>query len=269
MTLITMMTMMKMENGERNMEMSPTSKNALKIGGALILIALFLVCGPLKGRFGSGGKGVEEAPSVASGPPLDPVELDTTGAVEAVAAGALVGASTPPLETAAPLPSVTNEDDSPALPIVVAATTGAAAGAAVAADSSGGSGGSVLPPVSAGVPPTNVASEEMPGVAAAAAAVSAFDDSMETSDLGQAGSAATRFPPPVAEGGDALLALSTEPFGMDSGKLLQACDSPGSGCQRLTSGGASRNFPPAQSGPPRSRNFPPAQSGSPRGGNTP
>jgi hypothetical protein len=134
------MMIMKMEIGERRMEMSPTSKNALKIGGALILIALFLVCGPLKDRLGSGGKGVEEAPSVASGPPLEPVELDTTGAVEAVAVGALVGSSAPELETAAPLPIVTNEDDSPAIPIVVAATTAAAAGAAVAGDTSAGSG---------------------------------------------------------------------------------------------------------------------------------
>ena len=54
------------------MAMSPTSKNALKIGGALILIALFLVCGPLRDRLGSGGKNVEEPPSVATGPPLEP-----------------------------------------------------------------------------------------------------------------------------------------------------------------------------------------------------
>jgi len=251
------------------MEMSPTSKNALKIGGALILIALFLVCGPLRDRLGSGGKNLEEAPSVAAGPPLEPVDFDTTPAVEAVAAGALVGILAPGVEAVAPLEDVKTEDDSPALPIVAAAVTGAAAGAAVAADSGSGSRGSVLPPVSAGVPQVSVVTDEIPGVAAAVAAVSAFDDSMESSDLGMAGTAADRFPPPVASEGDSLLALSTEPFGMDSGNLLQPCDSPGSGCQRLKSSGLSRDFPPAQSGPPRSRNFPPARSGAPRGGNTP
>lgn len=252
------------------MEMSPTSKNALKIGGALILIALFLVCGPLRDRLGSGGKNVEEAPSVATGPPLEPVDLDTTPAVEAVAAGALVGILAPGFEAVAPLEDVKTEDDSPALPIVAAAATSAAAAAAVAADSGSGSSRPVLPAVSAGVPPTEAATDEIPGVAAAVAAVSAFDDSMESSDLGMAGSAADRFPPPVAAaGGDSLLALSTEPFGMDSGNLLQPCDSPGSGCQRLKSSDLSRDFPPAQSGPPRSRNFPPARSGAPRGGNTP
>ena len=232
------------------MEMSPTSKNALKIGGALILIALFLVCGPLSGRFGSGGKNVEEAPSVAMGPPLEPVEIDTTGAVEAVAAGALFGTPDPAPEVVAPLEDVKAEDDLPALPIVVAAATGAAAGAAVVADSAAGSGGSVLPPVSAGVPPTNVSA-----VAPAAAAASAFDDSMASRDAsGNAGPAAARFAPPVAAAGDSLLALATEPFGMESGSLLQPCDSPGSGCQNLNGGGGGGggSVTPFGSGSPRS-----------------
>jgi hypothetical protein len=232
------------------MEMSPTSKNALKIGGALILIALFLVCGPLRGRLGSGGKNVEEAPSVATGPPLEPVEVDTTDALEAVAAGALIGTSAPESELVAPLEGVKMEDELPVLPIVAAAATGAAAGAAVVADSGTGSGGPVLPPVSAGVPPTNVAAVD-PAVAAA----SAFDDSMASRDgSGNAGPAADRFPPPVAAEGDSLLALSTEPFGMDSGSLLQPCDSPGTGCQNLRGGGGGGgggSVTPFGSGSPR------------------
>jgi hypothetical protein len=234
------------------MEMSPTSKNALKIGGALILIALFLVCGPLRGRFGSGGKNVEEPPSVATGPPLEPVEIDTTDAVEAVAAGALFGTPDPAPEVVAPLEDVKTEDDLPGLPIVVAAATGVVAGAAVVADSGAGSGGSVLPPVSAGVPPTNVSA-----VAPAVAAASAFDESMASRDApGNAGAAAARFAPPVAAQGDSLLALATEPFGMESGSLLQPCDSPGSGCQNLNGGGGggggSGSVTPFGSGSPRS-----------------
>ena len=229
------------------MAMSPTSKNALKIGGALILIALFLVCGPLRGRLGSGGKNVEEAPSVASGPPLDPVEVDTSDALEGIAAGVLIGTSAPEPQAVAPLEDVKTEDDLPVLPIVVAAATGAA----VAAETGTGGGGTVLPPVSAGVPPTTVAADEFPGVAPAVAAASAFDDSMASRD--GPGRAVDIFPPPVGAEGDSLLALSTEPFGMDSGSLLQPCDSPGSGCQNLRGGsnGSGGSVTPFGSGSPR------------------
>ncbi len=67
--------------------MSPTSRNTLMIGGALILVALLLVCGPLSGQFGSGGSTVEEAPSVAAGPPVD-----AGAALGAAASGAMAGA---------------------------------------------------------------------------------------------------------------------------------------------------------------------------------
>ena len=134
--------------------MSPTSRNTLMIGGALILIALMLVCGPLSDRLGLGGKGVEEAPSVAAGPPV--VEVESADAVEAVAAGALVGASNREPDVAS-LDEVKAEDE----PAVVAEVAGAAAGAGVAAegDSGAGGGGTVLPAVSAGVPTTDVADE--------------------------------------------------------------------------------------------------------------
>jgi hypothetical protein len=67
--------------------MSPTSRNTLRIGGALILIALLLVCGPLSDRFGSAGAAKQEAPSVAAGPPPD-----AAGPLAAAATGALAGA---------------------------------------------------------------------------------------------------------------------------------------------------------------------------------
>ena len=160
------------------MEMSPTSRNTLMIGGALILIALMLVCGPLSDRLGLGGKGVEEAPSVAAGPPVEEAEDELA---------------------------------------VVAEVAGAAAGAGVAA--------------------------------------SAFDDTMASSDgLSAAGPVVDRFAPPVAaaDGSPLALAAAAQPFGIDSGNLLQPCDSPGSGCQNLNDR-PSRSFPPAESGPPRGR----------------
>jgi len=50
--------------------MDPASRNrVLMIGGALIVIALLLVCGPLEGRFGGGQPGidaVETPPDVAA-----------------------------------------------------------------------------------------------------------------------------------------------------------------------------------------------------------
>ncbi len=61
------------------------NQKTIMIGGALILIALFLVCGPLTGRFG-GPASVGEPPSVAAGPPAG------VGVLGAGAAGAIVGA---------------------------------------------------------------------------------------------------------------------------------------------------------------------------------
>ncbi len=68
--------------------MSPTSRNTLMIGGALIAIALLLVCGPLSDRFGSRGSDRQEPPAVAAGPPPD-----AAGVVGAAAVGALAGAT--------------------------------------------------------------------------------------------------------------------------------------------------------------------------------
>jgi len=234
------------------MELSPTSRNSMKIGAALILIALLLVCGPISDRMG-GRESAGKAPSVAAGPPVVPV--DPSGAVEAVAAGALVGASVAETDAAASGDGKADDD----LPVVVAAATaGAAAGAAVAADSGTG-GGSVLPPVSAGVPvpATDVASGGLSEAAdASAAAAEAFDKLLdsEMASRGGLGPAAGRFPPPVAANGDSgqAFASSVEAFRVGDGELLRPCDSPGSGCQNLSSasavGGA---ITPFGSGSPR------------------
>ena len=58
----------------------------LLVGGALILIALLLVCGPLDGRFGE-GTGVKEGPPVAATPP----EPERSEAIDAAAAAAVAG----------------------------------------------------------------------------------------------------------------------------------------------------------------------------------
>lgn len=225
------------------MEMSPTSRNTLKIGAALILIALLLVCGPIADRMGLRGGSVEEAPSVATGPPVDPI--DTSDAVEAVAAGALVGASIEETDVAAlgdvETGDVKTEDASSVVAAgVVAGAAGAAAGAG-AAGSSGTGGAGPLPPVSAGVPPaTDVASGGLSEAAAAAAATAeAFEKLLDSAMANaSAGRPAARFAPPVAAAGVGESFASTiETFRIEGGDLLRPCDSPGSGCQNLNAGG--------------------------------
>ncbi len=274
------------------MEMSPTSRNTLMIGGALILIALLLVCDPLLDRLGLGGKSVEEAPSVAAGPPPD--TLEPADVLEAVAAGALVGTTVAPTDAATldavgavgavgaggDASDVKAADDSAvvadagvedpgddtltAAGVAAAGVAAGAAGAGMAGDAGTGGGGAVLPAVSAGVPTTDVASDEISGAAAAVAAASAFDDALASAmassdELGGAGRAVERFAPPVAAAGGSPLALAgaAQPFGIDGGDLLHPCDTPGSGCQNLGAaaigGGGGGTFQPSPPFNPRAQ----------------
>jgi hypothetical protein len=199
--------------------MNPTSKNTLKIGGALILIALLLVCGPLSDRFGSGGKKVEEAPPVAAGPPVD-----ESHALDAVVAGALVGSSVDDIEGAA-VEDISDDDDLSVL-VAAAAVAAAAAGAATGGSGSGG-GGQALPPVSAGVPDVEAALP-IPVVIPPVADVDAADafDASERSGDGMGGTPNQRFAPPVAATGGGPV----QPFALADSTTLRPCDSAGSGC---------------------------------------
>jgi hypothetical protein len=213
------------------MDMTPTSRNTLMIGGALIVIALLLTCGPWKNLLGGGDRAGETLPSVAAAPPVEAEEILPT-------AGAVAGDQPDDIDV-----STTAGAAGPQVaPIVVA---GAAAGAGVAAataSSTSSSTSSPAPPAaSAGVPDTPVAAVIAPNpavlaAAAALAAVSAFDDAFDGGDaVFAAGSAVDRFPPPVAAGGPALaLVAASQPFGTLAGSIRQPCDSPGAGCQRIT-----------------------------------
>lgn len=209
--------------------MSPTSRNVLMIGGALILIALLLICGPLSDRLGDSGQGVHEAPPVAAGPPPDAIR--TTDLVEAVAAGALVGRSMQEPEVAAASEDAAPVEAPVAVPVPVVSETPGSEG-----------GGRPLPLVSAAAPMPIVASEEISGVAPAEQAAGAFDDQLASlltsnDELAGPGPAVDRFPPPVAAAGAPLaLDSAAQSFGFASGKLLQPCDSPGSGCRTVISG---------------------------------
>lgn len=222
--------------------MSPTQKNTLKIGGALIVIALLLVCGPLSDRWGGGSK-VEEAPPVAAGPPVDetePIDLDLE--LDSIMAGALVGNSVDDIEPVAE-PDISGNDELPiamAAPVVVAAAT------------TGGSGGSTPqpPPVSAGVPDTPVAASAPPPIPPVDPA-QLFDDSTGRGE--GAGPAKDVFPPPVAQG---PLGVSIEPFDVANSEL-RPCASAGSGCQSLVGSGV---------GPIPGGAIRPFGAGNPRGG---
>jgi len=233
--------------------MDPTSRNrVLMIGGALILIALLLVCGPLEGRFGGEREGTSEPPAVAAGPPEHALD-----AVDAAAAGALAGAALGENAGALTDAGVAEATDRPVVagaeagaggasagspgpaPAVVAGVAAGAAGTGAAAEAADGGGGggtpgsttspsaSELPPVSAGVPLAPVA-----GAVAATTAASTFDEALSASPSQALGPAVDLFPPPVAGAAPLALASASQPFGLDS-TLLRPCDDPGSGCRNI------------------------------------
>ncbi len=260
--------------------MSPTSRNTLMIGGALIVIALLLTCGPMmKSWFGGADRGESELPPVAAGPP-EPVEviaeeeipmIDETGLADAAAVGAAAGAQ------AGQTGLVDAADGRRGAGVAGAVTAGAAgagaaAGSAVSAGSSGsgsavaGSAGAAgatrgttrsagLPPVSAGVAEGLGSAAGTAGAAIAGAGVSAtgaFDEAFGAGEglavdaVDAAGKVVERFAPPVAAvGGSALsVAAAAQPFGVSSGNVRRPCDSPGAGCQSLRGGLTNPPFTP-------------------------
>jgi hypothetical protein len=223
--------------------MSRTSRNTLMIGGALILIALLLVCGPLSDRLGSGGSKIEEAPPVAAAPPVDAAR-----ALDAAASGALAGGTLGEVRADAVAA------DAGVGAGEVAAGTAIALGstvAAVTADGAGSAAPASPPPVSAGVPSTPVAAEApATAIPALASAAGIFDDAVDSArdsndGIGPAGRLVDRFPPPVAAAADSGLRVASS---LNDGPLIYPCDSPGSGCRNVAVGGGPR--PPGGVNPP-------------------
>jgi hypothetical protein len=216
--------------------MDPASRNrVLTVGGALIVVALLLVCGPLEGRLGKKGP-VETAPSVASAPP----EV------------AMPAVEEPEIVALPVLPVTDESEDKGAVgegaSVVAAAPVVPLAG--VAADDHDADVAKA-PPVSAGPPPVAVV-PVVAGPSAAELAQNAFDsssgDAAPTSLL-------DRFAPPVDSGpGTSTLALALDQgFGAGGASMLRACDTPGGGCRNSLSSGGPVNIPagipPIASGP--------------------
>lgn len=188
--------------------MDPTSRNRVwTVGGALIVIALLLVCGPLEGQFGGQRAGNSEL-DVAAAPPVPDVSMNapSIASVGPVFDAALAGPSSGAAESS-PL------DDHPLMDDGVDV-------AAVAA----------LPADGTGSTPTRAPSRSVvpsPQQLAANAAKQ-FDSSFPDSTSGL-GDARNRFAPPVDSGPGGFRSPSGD-LGFNA-LSLRPCDSPGAGCQ--------------------------------------
>ena len=250
--------------------MSPTSRNTLMIGGALILIVLLLVWGPLEDRFGTGGSKVDETPPVAAGPPADSAGALAGAELGDAVSDVLAEASPDPCDEEAvsadgaeidtsDCPPVAGEDDEDVLsgiggPVVVAA--GAApkpAPAVVVAPRA------PTPPVSAGVPDTKVAepiaatTDPSPKTTPGDFDVALVTAKDSNQGVGPAGKIVERFAPPVAAPADPGFGVVSS---MKSGPLILPCDAAGSGCRSTSSiaggggGGGGGGNPPIVPGSP-------------------
>ncbi|HIF95081.1 MAG: hypothetical protein ABGX04_03445 [Myxococcales bacterium] len=220
--------------------MTPTSRNTLMIGGALILISLLLVCGPLSGLLGSGGSSLEEAPSVAAGPPAD-----HSGALGAAAVGALAGARLGESRAellAAEMPVVVV-----AVPVIEVVEVVAEAEDETAMDAT------VVAPIPAELPDVgavgpSISDVASPGLEAAVTAAD-FDRAMAAAaktkaGVVTAGNVVDRFAPPVAAAPQANLRVA---YSLDAGAMIMPCETPGSDCRNLAATSAP---PPMGQNPP-------------------
>ncbi len=251
--------------------MSPTSRNSLMIGSALIAIALLFTFGALDGWLGGANGSGAPLPAVTAGP-----KASSAGPLGSAVVGAAAGAQLGQPEVAAAAVAEPADDvvvGGGALSgasvgaagaatgvggggVVVAGLGGAGvAGGAVAAGTTGGGGAggagaeaaastpvasapvaaAFLPPVSAGGPVTMVAASIPAPVLLAAAATGAFDRAFGGPDESTAGPVVARFAPPVAAVGGSPMALAAaaQPFGTQLDGIRQACDSPGAGCRNV------------------------------------
>ena len=241
--------------------MTPTTRNSLMVGGVLIVIALLLTCGPIRGIFGAGDAGTSADVATSDATPLPPVgaalPVNTDAALGAATTGAVAGSQIGSADTAA----VASEAPESVAPVLVAGAAAEAAGAAAeaagaAAEAAGAAdeGASVAvastdivpPAVSASPPSVPVSTSTMavdPAIALAAstAAAAAFDDAFGNgfaggmADMPAEGVVMARFAPPVAAISSQRLALNDvdRAVGIGAEGIRAPCDSPGAGCRRL------------------------------------
>jgi hypothetical protein len=228
--------------------MTPTTRNTLIVGIGLIVAALLLTCGPMRGLFGAGDGELNTA-EVDSAPPE--VAADPKGEIGDPADAALaeipaVGAG---VEAASGDGSA---EDARAASDPAVAGPPLAAGVGQGIAGTVGEAGAPVPEIPAPVevvakpvrtpsvepasPPT--VSAEGPQDASPEAALAAFDEAFATGDGLDAleGPAVARFAPPVAAEAPAAIALNVADrlMGLDVGGVRQPCDQPGSGCRNIS-----------------------------------
>lgn len=228
--------------------MNPTTRNSLMIGGALIVTALLLTCGPMTNWFGMGKTKLDASADVAAGPPPPSADTNTAGALAAASAGAMAGAQVGTADLAGAEVGATEvaeiSDGIGASAVaprsnVGSAETDVSTASAVNPDEVIGDAGAgaaiaiTAPPSSASetVPEVAVANVSVPepavlAAAAAASAASAFDEAFGSGSAANAlpgdlsendslaalntvGKVVDRFAPPVAAVGGSVLALAS------------------------------------------------------------
>jgi len=251
--------------------MTPTTRNSLMVGGALIVIALLLTCGPIRGIFGTGDAGTSADVATSDATPLPPVgaalPVNTGAALGAATTGAVAGSQIGSADTAAVASAASNS----VAPVLVAGAAGAAEAAGSGAADAGASVAAAstdiaLPAVSASPPSVPVSNSIMAAVvnpaialAATAAAASAFDNAFDNgfaggmADMPAEGAVVGRFAPPVAAISSQQLALNgvDRAVGIGAAGIRAPCDSPGAGCRNVQVSMASPIpiNPPIVSGP--------------------
>lgn len=187
--------------------MDATSRNRiLMVGGALVVVALLLVCGPLEGEFGKDR--VESTPPVAAAPPL--IEPEPEPEVVAVVPAEPIAADE---GLADEMPAAV--ESAPVVPVVAAP---------VVASSGSKSPAPTPPPVSAAPPPVVPI---VAGPSAAELAQNAFDAAQ---DEGPKSNLRDRFAPDVDSGPSASL-LALDSFGQGNAFQIRPCDTPGAACR--------------------------------------
>ena len=208
--------------------MDPASRNrVLMVGGALIVVALLLVCGP-----GDGLNNKSDVPSVASAPPVVPEvpaapSADSILAAEEAALGALAGATIGESDLGQPEEAALPEQvaSAPPAPVVVppAPVAPSTAKETAAKPPRVAAQGPVTPPAPPVVLPTPVELAEK--------AAGDFDKSLAQNSNGPGPNLVARFAPPV-DSGPSVSPVVSAAQGFNSFSL-RPCDSPGSGCQSV------------------------------------
>ena len=187
--------------------MTPTTRNSLMVGGALIVIALLLTCSPIRGMFGAGDAGTSADVATSDATPLPPVgaapPVNTGAALGAATTGAVAGSQIGSADAAAVAGAASNS----AAPVLVAGAAGAAGAAGSSAAGSATATAAGAAGVSAGVVAATAAGA---GAGAAGAGASGAGASVAAASTGIVLPSVSAGPPSVAVS-NSIIAAAVNP----------------------------------------------------------